>query len=254
MEQLVMFEFDYSPDEMPVEKEAKIFEAGEYPDKGIEISEDDLDAIVSNFGEVPVKVEHTDSPLDPLGLVKRVWRTGKDLFAQLAFPGDMASFLDRRGVKKLSVGLLKDPLRLAEVSIVLSPRIPSAAMFSEEGKNLHSEGHIVVNNLQFEEVNEIVNHIEERDQEIARLRFALREKDVDAKLSGLKSAGKISPAAETFAKEILLQGDKAITFGSDETTVGRSVRGIPECTTGGGILRRDCMGDTCTKHAAFVGR
>ena len=132
MDQAIIFELDYAPEEMPVEKDAKIFEAGEYPDKEITVTEQDLDAMVDSFTEVPVKVEHTDSPLDPLGAVKRIWRRGKELFARLAFPRDLAAFLERRGVKKLSVALYKDPLRLAEVSLVLSPRVPSAAMFGKE--------------------------------------------------------------------------------------------------------------------------
>ena len=131
METPIVFEFDYSPEEMTVEKDAKIFEVGDYPDKEIRVSEADLDAIVENFAEVPVKVEHTDSPLDPLGTVKRIWRQGKDLFARLAFPKDLASFLERRGIKRLSVALYQDPLRLAEVSLVLSPRVASAALFGE---------------------------------------------------------------------------------------------------------------------------
>lgn len=101
MAERITFDIDYEPEEMAVEKDAKIFEAGEYPDKGITITENDLDTIVSNFTEAPVKVEHTDSPLDPLGLVKRVWRKGKDLFGRLAFPGEIAAFLERRGIRKL---------------------------------------------------------------------------------------------------------------------------------------------------------
>ncbi len=131
MQEQILFELDYSADEMSVEKEAKIFEAGEYPDKEITVTEDDLDAIVGNFAGAPVKVEHTDSPLDPLGTVKSVWRNGRDLFAKLAFPKDLAAFLERRGVKKLSVALWKDPLRLAEVSLVLAPRVPSASIFGQ---------------------------------------------------------------------------------------------------------------------------
>ena len=247
MKDTVVFELDYLPEEMPVEKDAKIFEAGEYPDKGIEVSEADLDAIIGSFEEVPVKVEHVDSPLDPLGTVKRIWRQGKDLFARLAFPRDLAAFLERRGVKKLSVALQKDPLRLAEVSLVLSPRVPSAAMFGQppssfakasEDKAASSQpdshphpnplppagertGGTVYGNLQLGgEVSELMSH-DERDKEIAELRFALRSKDVEAKLAELKAQGKIVPASEQYAREILLQGDGTITFGEGESTIAQ---------------------------------
>ena len=211
----IRFEMDYTVEDMPVEKDAKIFEAGEYPDKEIAIGEDDLDVIVSNFTEVPVKVEHTDSPLDPLGTVKRIWRRGKELFARLAFPGDLAAFLERRGVKKLSVALYKDPLRLAEVSLVLSPRVPTAAMFGNEltagGRLLAADGG---------EVSENMSDVD-RDKEIAELKFALRAKDVEARLAELKAQGKIVPASEPFAREILLQCDGKVTFGDEESTVAQ---------------------------------
>lgn len=204
----VVFEFDYAPEEMPVEKDAKIFEAGDYPDKEITISEADLDEIIRNFCEVPVKVEHTDSPLDPLGTVKRIWRRGRELFARLAFPRDMAAFLERRGIKKLSIALYRDPLRLAEVSLVVSPRVPTAAMFRESAAD-GVPGRLEVTH----EMND------EKDREIEELRFALRTKDVRAKLASLKEQGKIVPASEPYAREILLRASEKIMFGEEETTI-----------------------------------
>jgi hypothetical protein len=224
MEQTLTFEFDYLVDEMAVEKDAKIFEAGEYPDKEITIGEEDLDGIIENFTEVPVKVEHTDSPLDPLGTVKRIWRRGRELFARLAFPSDLAGFLERRGIKKLSVALHKDPLRLAEVSLVLSPRVPSAAMFGQTGEH----GDADLSNPKSEirnpqcggEVNDDMAD-QDKDARIRELQFALRAKDVEAKLGELKAQGKVVPAAEAYAREILLQGDGKVTFGEGEATVAQ---------------------------------
>jgi len=261
MEQTLTFEFDYVADEMAVEKDAKIFEAGEYPDKEITVTEADLDGIIESFTEVPVKVEHTDSPLDPLGTVKRIWRRGKDLFARLAFPSDLAGFLERRGIKKLSVALHKDPLRLAEVSLVLSPRVPSAAMFGQTGEHGNAEGKEeaerrqenvtalvriddpssehsaesadlreirVLSNPQSEIRNPQCGEVvicemadQDKDARIRELQFALRAKDVEAKLGELKAQGKVVPAAEAYAREILLQGDGKVTFGEGEATVAQ---------------------------------
>ena len=74
-----------------------------FPDKGLAISPDDIDGIVARFAAadaVPVKVEHADSPLDPLGLVKSVWRDGGALMGRLAFPagpvGVFAAARDRQ--------------------------------------------------------------------------------------------------------------------------------------------------------------
>jgi len=256
MDTPITFEFDYQPGEMSVEKEAKIFEAGEYPDKGIAITEADLDSIVANFEEVPVKVEHTDSALDPLGTVKRVWRRGKELFATLAFPRDLATFLERRSVKRLSVGLLKAPLRLAEVSLVLSPRVVSAAMFGQRpalrrirqahhrqaqdravssqppggiGEVLSNPESDIRNSQVGEEVEcgvsetkhanaEAPSGADKRDAEIAELKFALRARDVEARLAALKAQGRIVPASEPFAREILIQGDQVIAFSGGQAT------------------------------------
>ncbi len=111
----------------------QLLEAGAYPDKKLTLTEADLDEIVTQFtGNVPVKVEHVDSPLDPLGTVRRVWREGTALLATLAFPDDLAGFLRRRGAAKLSVGLGREPLALREVSLVLKPRVASATLMSGE--------------------------------------------------------------------------------------------------------------------------
>ena len=130
----------FSDGEMSAEREALLLECGSYPDKGLVVTEDDLDGIVGRFSSdgAPIKVEHMDTPLDPLGRVEKVWRDGSVLMAKLLFPPDLASFLKRRGVQKLSVGLTREAaglvgagLSLAEVSLVLKPRVAAAAMFSE---------------------------------------------------------------------------------------------------------------------------
>lgn len=210
MDKLLRFVFDYPPDEMSVERVARIFEAGDYPDKGISISEEDLDVVIENFVEVPVKLEHVDSPLDPLGAVKSVWRKGKELFARLAFPKDLATFLERRGIRKLSIALNKNPLRLAEVSLVLNPRVPSAAMFGRDGDSRDISGE--------EEDSPAMTELE-KDRQIRELKFALRSREVDSLLADMKRQGKIVPASEPYAREILLRADEKICFENCMTTV-----------------------------------
>jgi len=236
VQQTIVFDFECTPEEMPVEKSARIFEAGEYPDKGITVTEADLDAIVEGFAECPVKVEHADSPLDPLGTVKRIWRKGKELFATLAFPQDLASFLERRGIRRLSVGLLRDPLRLAEVSLVLSPRVAGAAMFRDAERNRRytqmdadqtgpdfdsirvDRRSSAVGSDDGEEVKMMSE--DEKDRRIEELKFALRSKVVEARLELLRSQGKIVPASEPFARDLLMQGEQVVKFAEREATVG----------------------------------
>jgi len=162
--------------EGPVEREARLLVAGDYPGKNLTVTEADLDALAANFSApVPVKVEHVDSPLDPLGLVQEVWRQGRgkdaELRGRVSFPAEMAAFLARRGAGKLSVGLLGGPAwRLLEASLTLRPHVPTATLLSDG-----------------------------EQAELARLR---RER-LDGQVAALKAAGRLAPAAEPLARALL---------------------------------------------------
>ena len=172
--------------EVTEERPARLLEAGNYPDKGLRVTEADLDGIAARFPEagVPVKVEHVDSPLDPLGQVRRVWRDGGALLGTLVFPADLAGFLRRRGAARLSVGLTREPLTLSEVSLVLKPRVASATLMSG--------GEDAVN------------------AEIARLRAELSRREVEAQIEALKAQGRLVPASEGLARALLSVGSAAM--------------------------------------------
>lgn len=116
-----------------IERVAKLFEAGDYPDKGVSFGEADIQALVDSFeSEVPVKIQHTDTAFDGmLGAVRSVWRRGKELMGRVAFAPDTWSLIDRCGARRLSVGLSYDPLALREVSIVDNPRVATAQVFAD---------------------------------------------------------------------------------------------------------------------------
>ncbi len=199
----------FSEDEMGSERPARLLEAGEYPDKGLTVTEEDLDGLVERFSAgLPVKVEHTDSPLDPLGCVRRVWREGGALFGMLAFPDDLAGFLRRRGAAKLSVGLHRDPLRLVEVSLVLKPRVAAATLMREQGPLTPNSGG--TGDLQ---------------AEIVRLRAALTAREVDAQIAALKAQGRIVPASEALARALLsVPGDALVTLSNGPEPVAEAFR------------------------------
>ncbi len=185
----------FADEEMPHERPARLLETGEYPDKSLSLTESDLDSIVERFtAGLPVKVEHMDSALDPLGRVVRVWREGNALLGTLAFPDDLAGFLRRRGAAKLSVGLTREPLALKEVSLVLKPRVASAAFMGEAPPPQFwgaGEGSL--------------------NAEIVRLRAALTAREVEAQITSLKAQGRIVPASEAAARALLgVEGDKII--------------------------------------------
>ena len=115
-----------------IEREAKLFEAGSYPDKGIDITEEDLDRIIAGSKEAPVRIEHTNTPFDgALGVLKGVYRRGKELFGKLCFTRAAWELINAANARRLSVAIRKDKTGIAEVSLVREPRIADAAVFSE---------------------------------------------------------------------------------------------------------------------------
>ena len=222
----------FSETEMSAEREALLLECGTYPDKGLVVTEDDLDGIVERFSGdgAPIKVEHMDTPLDPLGRVQKVWRDGSVLMAKLLFPEDMASFLRRRGVQKLSVGLSREKvgLALAEVSLVLKPRVAAAAMFGETEPNpaassdpslsRKGENPPAPNNGGVREGVAMADGV--KDAEIARLSGELVSREVETQIGALKAQGRVVPATEALARALLsVPGSALVTLAEGEAAL-----------------------------------
>src|SRR5437667_10816650 len=73
-------------DETPQWKDrrAKLFEIGEYEDKGLSVAQPDLHSLAANFDmPVPILVEHVEHPLR-LGYLTHVEAAGPELFGILA--------------------------------------------------------------------------------------------------------------------------------------------------------------------------
>jgi hypothetical protein len=117
-----------------VERECLLFEAGDYPDRGVTITIDDLRDIAGNSAEVPVKVEHlAQSPFDgALGTVSRLRVAGSQLFGILRQPIEAWRFIRRAGARSLSIALDLAAKRVAEVSFVCSPRVATAQVFGSQ--------------------------------------------------------------------------------------------------------------------------
>jgi hypothetical protein len=180
-------------------REARLLVTGSYPEKNLTVTEADLDALVAHFSHpVPVKVEHIDSPLDPLGIVESVRRQGSELLGTLRFPKTIAAFLSSRGAAKLSVGLLKQPKwQLLEASLTLSPHVPSATLLSANSLLSDPGG----------DKSELVQLRQEADF----IRQQLRQQTIDQQIRELKRAGKVIPASEAQARQ-LLAADAAVTL------------------------------------------
>lgn len=161
------------------ERDAVLLECCDLPDKGITLSETELDGIVSRFtGPVPLKLEHIDTPLGDLGTVKRIWREGKQILGQIVLRADVAGLVRSRGCKGLSCGLSLKPLSLSELSLVLKPRVQAAVLLSDDDA-----------------------------AELVRLRAEVVTQRVNAQIADLKRAGKITPATEGAARVLLGAGD-----------------------------------------------
>ena len=204
---VLTFSEEGAEEERRTERVARLLEAGDYPDKGLHLTEDDLDAIVARFSEgVPVKVEHVDSPLDPLGHVKRVWREGSALLGTLAFPDDLAAFLRRRGAAKLSVGLQRDPLLLREVSLVLKPRIVGAVLMGVSAPAPRP----ALDPAPLLRGAASGRGESEGASEVARLRAELTRRDVETQIAAFKAQGRLVPASEPAARALLAAGVEAV--------------------------------------------
>ncbi len=129
--------------ETVVERECLLFEAGEYADRGVTITEDDLREIAANSaGEIPVRIEHMrETPFDgALGVVTRVRAAGRQLWGTLRQPAEAWSFVQKAGARALSVALDMAGKRLVETSFVCRPRVAGARVFSEDRVVFEVEG------------------------------------------------------------------------------------------------------------------
>lgn len=115
-----------------LEWEGVIFEAGSYPDKGVDVTIHDLDRWVTNSVGAGWKVQHIATPFDKAlqGYgIKRLWRDGRRLYAKVSAPSWMGEAL-KDVEKKVSVGLAPDLGKIDELSIVNFPRVEIAAVFA----------------------------------------------------------------------------------------------------------------------------
>jgi hypothetical protein len=209
-----------------IEREAKLFEAGSYPDRGIEVTEEDLDRIIANTSEAPVRIEHSATPFDgALGVLKSVYRKGKELFGRLCFTQAAWELIKAANAKRLSVAILKDKSGIAEVSLVREPRVADAAVFGE-GESVQLGDSELSLDAEFSAPVEDPEHPElVEDAEVLRLRRQLLEKETDTLIDEAKRSGKLAPAAEVFARAILRSDESSvITFGDQPTPISQVFR------------------------------
>lgn len=109
---------------------AKIFEAGRYPERGVEYTVADLRRLVENSpAEIPISVGHLipgeENPLD-LGIARNLRVIGTELWADLEFTPAGWELAQRSRAQRLSVCFDAENMLLREVSLVTHPRVPDA--------------------------------------------------------------------------------------------------------------------------------
>lgn len=127
-----------------IERIVKLFEAGDYGDRGGVYSTDLLDEWVeSHVDPIPFNMLHSSLENNPLmklteygmGYARNLYREGAALFATLFLPEEINALIDKTGVKGVSVGVTPDKKRIYELSWVGKPRIPTAQVYSDEQTN-----------------------------------------------------------------------------------------------------------------------
>lgn len=112
-----------------VDRRAKLFEVGDYPDKGVTVEEWHLAALCESFDlPVPVLIEHARSPLE-IGYLTSLEAEGGELFGTIALTREAHELIESSGARSLSLGLTPELTEVREVSLVERPRIASARLF-----------------------------------------------------------------------------------------------------------------------------
>lgn len=114
-----------------VDRRAKLFEVGEYPDKGVNVHESHLAALCDTFDlPVPVLIEHARSPFE-LGYLTDLEAQAGELFGTVVLTPEAHELIEKSGAHSLSLGLTPELDEIREVSLVERPRIATARLFAD---------------------------------------------------------------------------------------------------------------------------
>lgn len=193
-----------------VERRAKLFEAGDYPDKGVEVTGEDLDALEASFdAPVPLLIEHADSPL-ALGFLKDVRREGDELFGTVSLSREANELIERSGAHALSLGLSPDLRRIVEVSLVRSPRVADARLFAGR--------------VTFEAEFRAETDWRRRCEALEAAQCAA---EAERTADRLVADGRLTPAQRPFAVALLTRSDRTV-FGGEPKSVAELALGLIE--------------------------
>lgn len=177
-----------------VDRRAKLFEAGDFPDKGVTVTTETLQALERAFHlPVPVLIEHSKSPLE-IGYLTHVEADGGQLFGTVALTKEANDLIEKSGAHALSLGLDQDMKQIVEVSLVKKPRVASARLFTGE--------------------------VFQQDwrSRYEQLADAVEADKAAAEVQKLVAEGKLTPAQAPFAQAIM-QSNGAVVFDGESRPV-----------------------------------
>lgn len=199
-----------------IERRAKLFETGAYPDKGVTVTPEHLALMEANFGQpVPLLIEHEESPLE-LGFLCAVEAINDELYGTVQLTPEANALVERSGASSLSLGLSPELDRIREVSLVRRPRVADARLFS---------------GVCFEATFEPGPPREDWAAKYAALEAEVRNETAIRQADALVASGKLTPAQVPFAVALLGTTD-TVTFDGSRVPVGQVVLRLLEARPG----------------------
>jgi hypothetical protein len=203
-----------------VEREAKLLEAGVYPERGLVLTLEDMERLVAHFrSPVPLFVEHRPSPVQ-LGWLVAVWQRGMELFGRLWLLPEADALLQRLRVRGLSLGLSRDLQHIVEVSVTGSPRVPDARLFCASMLSP-----LEVNRMEpMPEASEVLDEVQQLRARVRQLERELQGQQVREQVQRWTLSGKLPPALASLAEAILMQGEAPVQFSGETLPIAELFR------------------------------
>jgi hypothetical protein len=184
-----------------IERRAKLFETGDYPDKGVQVTLDDLTHLAATFAQpVPLLIEHSESPLE-LGFLKEVEVSGNELLGVIQLTEEANRLVEQSRAKALSLGLSADLKEIREVSLVRNPRVPDAQLFFDEVVFVSELG------VEAPPPGGKPTTADYWRKRYLNLRRQTRASEVDEQMKKYVRSGKLVPAQVPFARAMMLADD-----------------------------------------------
>jgi DNA topoisomerase IB len=215
-----------------ITRDVQMFQAGNYPDKGVSVTVADLHNMAKNSGRVPIQVGHVE-PEFRLGEAHSYHVIDDWLYGKFDLHPAADTLLTINGMKNVSVGMNPSKTHLLEVSATGSPRVQGARMFSNEAcivfslgepapalsperKTMPEETKESITAVQFSALEARMN-----EERTARLAVERKLRETEAKQK-VKELGQIPPAAAIFAIA-LLSCETPLTFSDKGTDTEKPV-------------------------------